>query len=245
MSQWDNPARPGSVPTGPPAGGPAPRRSRRPLIITLAVLVVVLVAAGALFVSGVFTGDGDDADASPTTPAATPTIAPTPEEIPGKTIGTQANPYTPGDSFKFLDDWTFSLGTTDFDTWPDVGPALEQKFPDSIDSYRPGPGMVFVSAPMSMTYTGPPTYQGRITTITLHYMTADGTALPAGNCGVVGMSVEAFDVSDAVDLPAVEGAACAEITPEQAVGGQWRISLDFLNEGDGTEYLRQIFYTAA
>ena len=216
------------------------------MITTVVALVIVLVVAGALFASGVFTGDGsDDPDASPTAPTATPSVTPTPEEVPGKTIGTPTTPYAPGDSFVFLDDWTFSLGATDFDTWPDVGPALEQMWPDTIDSYRPGPGMVFVSAPMSMTYTGPPTYQGRITTITLHYMTADGTGLPAGNCGVVGMSVEAFDVSDAVDLPAVEGAACAEMTPEQAVGGQWRISLDFLNEGDGTEYLRQIFYTAA
>ena len=245
MSQWQSPTGPGSVPPSPPTSGPAPR-SRRPVIIALAVLVVVLVVAGALFASGVFTGDGsDDPDASPTAPAATPSVAPTPEEVPGKTIGTPTTPYAPGDSFVFLDDWTFTLGATDFDTWPDVGPALEQQWPDTIDTYLPEPGMVFVSAPMTMTYTGPPTYQGRITSIYLAYFTADGTELRVGNCGRYGDAVEAFDLSDAVDLPAVDGAACAEMTPEQAIGGQWRITLVYLKEDSGTEVFRDILYAAA
>lgn len=236
-----------SQPQGPSAPGSAPsaRTGRRAAVIVVVLAVVAALVVGGLALAGVFSSD-DGADHDQTSEASTSASA-TPQEpevVPGKTIGTPEKPYAPGDSFVFLEDWTFTLGATDFDTWPDVEADLQARLPTMMDSFLPEPGMVFVSAPLSMTYTGPPTYQGRITSVYAQYVTVDGTELFTGNCGRYGDAVAPFDESDALEMASVAGAVCVEMTPEQAIGGQWRIEVDYV-DGDSDVLFRHIYYTAA
>lgn len=244
MSQWQSPVYQGTAPSSPPSSARKSGRGPRSAIIVV-VLVVTIVATVAfgLFVGGVFDGreETPTTATSPTAaPPPTPRPAPTPEEVPGTTIGTRENPYGPGDSFTILDDWTFTLGATDTDTWPDVAAYFEQHAADKLHLHQPAPGMVFVSAPATLTYTGSPEGRDRVDFFTVHHIAADGTESMINSCGRYGTSVEPFNT--VYEDPVVEGVPCVEVTPTQAIGGQWRVAVWFGPDED--EVVTDIFYTA-
>ena len=221
------------------------------MIITVTTLVVALVVAGALALSGVFAGDGSDdptadasTDAGPSPSASpTPSAEPTPEEeLPGVTFGTAEDPLAPGESFTMLDDWTITLGATDLDTWPDLEPYWQQKWPDKMDQFQPDPGMVFVSVPAKVTYTGDPADQDRITDIVVDYLAADGENGIINICGHQGLAVERFNVE--LDKTPIEGIACTAIPAAQAPGGQWRVFISWRTPA-GQETYVDVFYATA
>jgi hypothetical protein len=220
---------------------PSPRR-RRPLAAGLATASSLVLAGGILFAAGVFEGDGAPATADPAaTPA--PTASPTPEEIPGETIGTPENPFRPGDSFTFFDDWTFTFGQTNTDAWPALASYYEETFPDELDDHEPGPGMVYLTAPVTMTYTGAPADQDNIM-IALHHVSTDGTETGNSSCGLLRRNFTRFVALDVRTKPVVEGSLCAEIPTENIPGGQWWIYLSYWDSATGTELDQQYYYTA-
>ena len=219
------------------------------MIVTVVVTVVALIIVGALALSGAFSKDSSDSPTAGASTGATPTPStdptpssePTPEgDVPGVTIGTAENPYGPGDSFVMLDDWTFTLGATDLDSWPDLEPQLLQKWPTKIDQLKPDPGMVYVSAPASVTYSGDPADQDRMSLIVVEYLATDGTVGTINTCGNGGIAVEPFNTIN--DEPFV-GTACTQITPAQAAGGQWRVFISWFTP-EGQETYIDVFYTA-
>ena len=203
------------------------------------------MVAGALALSGVFAGDGVDdptadatTDAGPT-PSATPSAEPTPEdELPGVTFGTAERPLAPGESFTMLDDWTISLGATDLDTWPDIQPQLQQRWPSKMGSLEPNPGTVYVSVPAKVTYTGDPADQDRIILIVVEFLSADGTVGTINTCGNGGLAVEPFDT---IDEEPFEGTACTEIDPAQAAEGMWRVFVSW-KQPDGARDFVHVYY---
>jgi len=199
---------------------------------TLAISAVV----GALVISGAFEGNGAEGpDPAATsvpgsTSGTTTSPEPTPEEteIPGVTIGTPENPYEPGDSFTILDDWTMTIGEVDTDTWPDLEAHFLETQPDKMDWYRPDPGMVYVSAPSSMVYTGEPKDQDRLRSVFVSHVATDGESIASNSCGSYGLAVDTFWPLDMPDEPRSEGVSCVEIPPARVEGGQWRISFDWI-----------------
>ncbi|MEP7762637.1 hypothetical protein [Sanguibacter sp. 25GB23B1] len=250
MSQWESPVPQGSPTTSPTPSGSQSRR--RPAITALVGAGVALAVVGALALSGVFAGDGDDAPdprasaGAGSTPSAstTPSAEPTPEEdVPGVTIGTDENPYGPGDSFVMLDDWTITLGATDTDTWPDLEPGLRETWPDQIEQFQPAAGMVYVSAPANVTYTGDPAGLDRIESIVVEHVAADGTVSAINTCGDFGLAVDTFHPIDLDKEPVVEGVACVEVSPAQAADGRWRVFVDWIRPDGQGDYV-EVFYTA-
>ncbi|MEP7763372.1 hypothetical protein [Sanguibacter sp. 25GB23B1] len=157
------------------------------------------------------------------------------------TVGTPENPYTGGESFTVLEDWTFTVGTSDTDAWPDVAAQWDGQ-PD-VDQYQPDPGMVFVMAPASMTYTGPPTYQGRVKGFFVTFVTPDGT-LVYPKCGRYGTTFDSFDNSAVSDESSEDATFCAPVLPEQVEGGQWQVTMYTYDE-DLTERLVEVYYAVS
>jgi hypothetical protein len=233
-------------PTGRPqehvAAASSSSSRRRSLTTGLIVAGVLVLTGGVLFAAGVFEGHGAPAAADPAaTPA--PTASATAGETPGETIGTPENPFRPGDSFTFFDDWTFTVGETDTDAWPGLAPYYEEHFADEIYQHEPGPGMVYVTVPLSMAYTGGPSKQ-RHTMMAITHVSADGVETRAGMCGLAGGDFRVFDNMAVQRDPVVEGSLCAELLPTQVPGGQWWIYLSYWDPATGTELDQQFFYTA-
>jgi hypothetical protein len=215
---------------------------RRSVAITLIASAVLVLTGGALFVAGAFEGDGAPVAADPTVTSAS-SAAQTPEEIPGETIGTSENPFGPGDTFTFFDDWTFTFGATNPDTWPGLASYYEEHFPDKISQYEPEPGMVYVTVPVSMTYTGTEAKREHIL-MALNHVSAAGTETGNTDCGLTGRNYKRFESVTAKWSSELEGSLCAEIRPEDVPGGQWWIYLSYYDPATGTERNQQFFYTA-
>jgi hypothetical protein len=245
VSQWESPDQ------QEPAPPSASRSARRPALIAVAGVLVVGAVVGVLKLSGAFEGDGAEGPdpAATSVPGATPgTTAspePTPEEteIPGVTIGTPENPYEPGDSFVILDDWTMTIGEVDTDTWPDLEPHFLETRPHKMDQYQPEPGMVYVSAPSSVAYSGAPKNQDRLESISVYHLATDGTITSTNTCGDLGLAVEPYWPYKANEEPLIEGVPCVEIPPTQVPGGQWQIFVDWI-EPDGQGNYVLVHYTA-
>jgi hypothetical protein len=246
VSQWENPDHPQLAESG------RPRSAHRPALIAVGGVLVLGAAIGGLAISGAFEGDGADGpdpaatSVAGSTPGTTPSPEPTPEEteIPGVTVGTPENPYEPGDSVTILDDWTMTIGEVDTDTWPDLEPHFLETDPDDMDFYRPAPGMVYVSAPSSMVYTGEPKDQDRLKSVFVGHVAADGESIATNSCGSYGLAVEPFWPLNMPNEPRSEGVACVEIPPARVEGGQWRISFDWI-EPDGQYRTVYVYYKAS
>jgi hypothetical protein len=214
--------------------------SRATALVTLGVVGVVAVALSA---SGVFEGDGAPGVDPGASSTSTSTSSPTPQETPDEPLGTPQNPLRPGDSFTFFDDWTFTLGETDTDAWPDLAPYYRERFPDEIHQHEPEPGMIYVTAEMTAVYDGPISKQDLLNTA-LHHVSVDGAETYVNGCRLAGGEGRRFDTTELRNQPVVEGYLCAEITPEQVPGGLWWIYLSYYDPAAGIDRNEQYYYTA-
>jgi len=208
--------------------------------------VAVGAVVAVLFVSGVLDPGSDrPVGGGSSTGTRNPTgtrASDVPEEVvPGVTIGTPENPYTGGESFTVMEDWTFTVGASDTDAWPDIAAEWDDR-PD-VDQYQPHPGTVFVMAPASMTYTGPPSDQGRVKGFFVSYVAPDG-ALIHPHCGRYGTTFDQFDNSTASDEPSEDASFCAQVLPEQVAGGLWQVSM-FTYDDDLTERRVEVYYAVS
>lgn len=237
MSQWGPPVQRESAP---PVVAPSRAGGRaRAVIVVVVVVTVLLLTSGALALAGVFDRGEDPSTATGTDPTGTTAADPPEQEIPGETVGTPDNPYAPGDSFSILDDWTFSVGATDTDAWPEVAPRWEGDA--DIDQYQPDPGTVYVKTDASAVFAGSPAEQHRVFGLTFTFVAPDGT-LVTEKCGRYGTVFETLrNSADAVTTES--GAVCVQALPEQAEGGQWQVSLFYYDEDQREQYIKVYYAT--
>jgi len=221
---------------------PAPPSGRRSVVTGLVTASVLVIVGGVLFAAGVFDGDGAPVAADPAATSA-PAVSSMPEEIPGETVGTPENPFRPGDSFTFFDDWTFTVGETDTDAWPALAGYYQEHFPDRLSRYEPDPGAVYVTAPLVVTHSGSAASRRHLNTA-LHHVRVDGTETYVNGCNLTGRNFKSFPASALKSEPTVEGSLCVEIPAEAVPGGQWWIYLSYYDPATGTELDQQLFYTA-
>ena len=225
---------------------PSRRGARGAVLAVMTGLVVLLVGAGCAVtgsVGGSDEGAGSDDQGSTGEGSDRPTSTPVEELIPGKTIGTPDNPYSPGDTV-VIEDWTFTLGATDTDAWPEIIPELKKTYPTIFNDFAPEPGMHYVTAPLTFTYTGPTDTQDRANGFDATHVAADGTETRDGSCGEYSSSSgDYFDSNATWSEPSEEGVLCAQVPPERADSGQWRLSLFFWDH-EGNDRLIEVYYTA-
>lgn len=219
-------------------------------VAVVAILVVVGIAAALAALTGVFGGSDEESSTDPdarrgstSRESDAPTTEPAEELIPGETIGTPENPYSPGDTV-VIEDWTFTLGETDTDSWPELVIEIKKTFPTLFDDFAPEPGMVYVTAPLTFTYTGPPETQNRANGFDVVHFGTDGTETQDGRCGEYSSSSgDRFDSTSIWRESSEEGVVCAQLSPERAEGGQWQLALFFWDH-EGKDRLIDVFYTA-
>jgi len=103
--------------------------------------------------------------------------------------------------------------------------------------------MVYVSAPLTMTYSGTPSKQDDVA-IALHHVTTDGSETRYSSCNLEGREFDRFDSSSVQSEPEVLGSLCVEIPTAQVPGGQWWIYLSHYDPATGIERNEQYFYAA-
>lgn len=184
--------------------------------LSASLLVVALALTGC-------TGQGPVVEEAPTAEtSASSTPTPTPTPTPEAEVGTRENPVPIGTPAKHSEQsvWTYTLGATDTDAWPEI--SAENQF-----NQVPPEGSTYIMAPVHISMDDTEAAAAGFdpwASFALQYVTAAGNSFDDRTCTAVLPAPGALqNVGGMYGGAQADFLACAVVPVADIPGGTWRV----------------------